>query len=49
MKTYKVGIKLANGRTTDVEVKAQNYSGARDLVEAQYGRGCVVRQPTEVR
>jgi hypothetical protein len=49
MKTFKVGVKLASGRTTDIQVQAQNYSSARELAEAQYGRGCVVRQPSEVR
>lgn len=48
-KTYRVGVKLPSGRTTDIEVQAQNYSTARELAEAQYGRGCVVRQPVEVR
>jgi hypothetical protein len=49
MKTFKVGIRLPSGQTTDVRVEAQNHSMARQLVESQYANATIIRQPAEAR
>ncbi len=52
-KTYKATIRIKNKTggsvTQQVNVQADNYNNARAMLEAQYGTGCIVNSPTEVR
>lgn len=52
LKTYKATVKLPQkGYSTliDTQVVARNYEMARRLLTAQYGKGSVVSNVTEVR
>jgi len=48
MKTFKAQVRVA-GFLREVRVQAQHFTAARDLLEAQYGKGTVAVGPTEVR
>ena len=39
--TYEAKIKLPKGGTQDVRVQADNFSKAKQLIEMQYGKGCI--------
>jgi hypothetical protein len=41
-KTYKARVKLSNGNTQIVEVRADNGVNAKAMLEAQYGKGSVL-------
>jgi hypothetical protein len=45
MHEYQFKIKLSNGGIQNVVVQAQNSSNAKALVEAQYGKGCIISGP----
>lgn len=48
MKTFKAYVRIS-GRNTEVRIQARNVMDAKDLLEAQYGKGSVIQGPTEVR
>jgi hypothetical protein len=39
--TYRVRIQLSGGGTQWVEITANNQTQAKQMAEAQYGKGCV--------
>jgi len=49
VKTWKAVIRLKSGGVQDVRVQADNHVEAKELLEMQYGKGCVWRGPTKVR
>ena len=46
-KTYKARIKLKSG-SQEVTVQADNYLKAREMLEALYGKGCIISGPDTV-
>ena len=42
MKTYIADVRLPNGSVQRVTVTADRSDNARAMLEAQYGRGCIV-------
>jgi hypothetical protein len=42
MKTYIADVRLSNGTVTRVSVQADRSDIARAMLEAQYGKGCIV-------
>ncbi|EKY30839.1 hypothetical protein HMPREF0185_00009 [Brevundimonas diminuta 470-4] len=48
MKTFKAQVRI-NGHHTEVRVQAENLFFAKNLLEAQYGKGSVAIGPIEVR
>lgn len=48
MKTFKAQVRVA-GFLREVRIQAQHFTAARELLEAQYGKGTVAVGPTEVR
>ncbi len=42
MKTFEATVRLSNGQTTKVQVKASNQTAAVRQLEAQYGQGSVL-------
>lgn len=50
MKTWKAKVKVGkSGSVTEVQIQANSSADARNLLEAQYGKGCIFISPTEVR
>jgi hypothetical protein len=48
MKTFAAQVRI-NGFPREVRVQAQNFAIAKEMLEAQYGKGSVVIWPREVR
>ncbi|MBN9048797.1 MAG: hypothetical protein J0H78_04995 [Rhizobiales bacterium] len=48
-KTYETKIKLPNGTIQTVTVQADTSTNARWMLEAQYGKGCLLSSPYELR
>ncbi len=42
MKTYAAYVRLQNGAVVKVTVQAERSDLARAMLEAQYGKGCIV-------
>lgn len=50
MRKFKARIRPVGSHiSTEVRIEAENFMRARDLLEAQYGKGCIVVAPTEIR
>ena len=45
-KTFKAKIKLKSG-VQEITVQADSYFKAKEMIEAQYGKGCIFSGPTE--
>lgn len=43
---YKARIRLSNGNHQEVRVEADSPNNAKALIEAQYGKGSIVSDPT---
>lgn len=48
VKTYKAKIKLKSG-LQEITVQADNIFKAKEMIEAQYGKGIIFSGPTESR
>jgi hypothetical protein len=48
IKTWKITIKLKSG-TQQTTIQADTALKAKEMVEAQYGKGCILSGPTPVR
>jgi len=48
-KTYKASIQLKNGQRQEITVQADNVPKAKQLIEMQYGKGCIKTAVVEVR
>jgi hypothetical protein len=48
VKNYKAQVRIS-GRYVEVRVQARNSIDARTMLEGQYGKGCIVIGPNEVR
>lgn len=48
MKKWKAKVRVS-GRTTEVFIDAKSTADAKALLEAQYGKGCVMGVPIEVK
>ena len=46
-KTFKAKVKLASG-VQEVTVQADDFAKAKEMLEAQYGKGSVVSPPVQV-
>jgi hypothetical protein len=46
MKEWKARIKLPNGSQQVIYVQADNQSNAKQMIEAQYGKGSIIGVPT---
>jgi hypothetical protein len=44
-KLWRATVRLSNGMIQDVTVTADNIFNAIAILEGQYGKGCIVRQP----
>jgi len=42
MKTYEADVRLSNGSVQRVRIQADRSDNARAMLEAQYGKGCIV-------
>lgn len=42
VRTFKAYVRLSNGSLHEVRIQAANPTSAQALLEAQYGRGCIV-------
>jgi hypothetical protein len=42
MKWYEADVRLPNGSVQRVRIQADRSDNARSMLEAQYGRGCIV-------
>jgi len=49
VKIYEVKIKVPKGMPQWIQVQANSINNARQMVEAQYGKGCILGGPKEVR
>ena len=49
MKTYEVKVRLPKAMPQWVKVQANSPNNAKAMVEAQYGKGCILGGPREVR
>ena len=49
VKTWVAKVKLPNKIMQDVRVQADTFINAKAMLESQYGRGCIVIAPREVR
>jgi hypothetical protein len=45
--TYKARIKLSNGSTQEIRVQADSSFNAKAMIEAQYGKGCILNGPSK--
>lgn len=48
-KLFKAKIKLKSGSLQDVTVQADHYFNAKEMLESQYGKGCIFSGPVESR
>ena len=48
MRTYKARVKIG-GSSEEVTVQADSELQATRMLEAQYGKGCIVSSPLEIR
>jgi hypothetical protein len=44
----KARVKLAKAGTQEITVQADDYFKARAMIEAQYGKGCIITGPNQV-
>ena len=42
MKTYETDVRLSNGSVQRVRIQADRSDNVRAMLEAQYGKGCIV-------
>lgn len=49
MRNFRAHVRTARGQVCEVRIQANNPNDARNLLEAQYGRGNIVHPPMEVR
>jgi len=46
--TYKARVKLPNGSSQEIRVQADSAQNAKAMIEAQYGKGCILNAPSKV-
>lgn len=48
-RTWKASVKLEGGYLQDVTIQADDAFRASKMIEAQYGQGCIISSPVQVR
>jgi hypothetical protein len=43
--TFKVVIRLTNGLSQQIQIRADSQAAARAMIESQFGRGCILAGP----
>ena len=49
MKTFKIRVRIAGGRITDIQIQAPDSHAAYNMAKSQYGNENVMSAPVEVR
>ena len=45
MRTFQATIRLSNGLHQQIRLRADSQAAARAMIEAQYGKGCLLQGP----
>ena len=46
--TFEAVVRLPNGSTDKVRVQAKDQLNAKAMIEAQFGKGCIINVPSRV-
>ena len=49
VRTFEMTIKLPKTGNQKIRVQADNPHKAREMAEAQYGKGCIIGNPREIK